>query len=82
MDTGPGTIWETQATLSLAAGTWVQKVVSSPRRDVRQDPMHYLQKEVRGAKRHVARSYFRVNTRGILKRAPDDQAPPENTPED
>lgn len=67
LDAGPGTIWETLASLWVLPGTWLQKVVTTPLREKQSDPLSFLRKEVRGVGRKVERSYFRVNTRGGLR---------------
>jgi hypothetical protein len=77
LDPGPGTIWETAATVPVAPGAWLQKVVTTPLREQRRDPMSYLSNEVRGARRHVERAYFRVNTRGALRAFILDDVPAE-----
>ncbi len=76
LDAGPGTIWESAASLKLPVGTWVQQVQSTPRRGARQDPLRYLQQEARGMKRRVTRVFFRVGSRGDLRRPARGSAPP------
>lgn len=76
LDPGAGTIWQTIATLQLPVSCWVQNVQSSPQRNDRRDPLRYLQQEIRGARRRVTRTYYRVNRHGELKRAERGDGPP------
>ncbi len=79
LDVGPGVIWETAAELSLETGSWVMRTRRQPRGQAFDDPMRYLENEVRRAREHVARQYFIVGPRGQLTRPPKGAEPPPHT---
>ena len=79
LDTGPGTIWETSAEMSLEPGSWLMQIRRRPRGRGFADPMRYLEGEVRRAREHVAHQYFVVGPRGQLARPPKGAEPPPHT---
>ena len=63
---GSGMVWQSQASLQLPRGNWVQRVRQRPRPVHHQDPLTYLNKETLSHGQHTARDYFRVGRRGAL----------------
>ena len=66
LESGPGTVWECRIRLALARGTLLMRVESRPTRAARKDPLEYLARETRRARREVKRTYFRVGRCGEL----------------
>lgn len=81
LDAAPGTVWQTAAELRVAPGTWLQRVESSPMPREHSDPMSYLRREVRGTRRTVSRTFYRVTRTGELRRPPKETTPPEDSTE-
>jgi hypothetical protein len=63
---GPGTIWQTLFELDVPEGTFLLRTDTAPLPRRHADPMEYLRREVRGARRRVSRRHYRVNARGEL----------------
>jgi hypothetical protein len=77
MDCGPGVLWETVAEVSLPIGTWLTRIDRSPNDSLRpEDPLVYLQRQVRTRRYQTRRTYFQVNARGKLVRMSHKDAPP------
>jgi hypothetical protein len=71
LDAGPGTVWECRLELEVPLGTLLMRVESHPAPLERTDPMGYLERETRRARRRVVRTFFKVGRRGALLRQPD-----------
>ena len=63
---GPGTVWQCRLELELPLGTVLMRVESRPVPLARKDPLDYLERETRRARRKVTRTYFKVGSRGAL----------------
>lgn len=68
LEAGPGTVWESRATLDVPAGTELMRVESRPMPDERRSPLEFLQRERRQIPRRVLRARYRVGPKGDLKR--------------
>ena len=66
LDAGPGTVWQCRLDLELPRGTLLMRVESRPVPAARKDPLEYLERETRRARRTVIRTYFKVGRRGEL----------------
>jgi len=73
LEAGPGTVWECRLELELPRGTLLMRVESHPAPSERADPMRYLERETRLARRRVTRTYFKVGRRGELLREPQSE---------
>src|SRR5690606_12406550 len=67
VDARPGTVWESVATVTLARGAWVKRIIRRPGVPVRRDPMAYLQRQQLHASQATQISYYRVGHRGVLR---------------
>lgn len=72
---GPGTIWERALHWEAEVGSWFSRVDSQPRPARHDDPMRYLEREVRGRQERVARRYFVLTEEGKLAQKPWEDAP-------
>lgn len=76
LDRGPGVLWETQATLRLKTGTWLQRIERFPSRaGAPTDPMAYLRRQVRTRRYDARYSYYVVSTGGRLRLMKRKDAP-------
>lgn len=76
VDCGPGLLWETLAELTVPVGTWLTRIDRSPDNSLRpEDPLVYLQRQVRTRRYRVRRTAFRVTATGKLVRMPMSDAP-------
>lgn len=76
LDCGPGQLWQTQAEIMVAAGSWLLRVDRAPdRRNQPADPLEYLRRQVRLRRYATRQTFFTVAANGTLKRAPREQAP-------
>jgi hypothetical protein len=66
LDAGPGTVWQCRLDLELPLGTLLMRVESHPAPAGRKEPLDYLEREIRRARRRVIRTYFKVGRRGKL----------------
>jgi hypothetical protein len=78
MEAGPSVVWETVATLSVPAGTWLLELNSVPRQTTKRDPLHYLQHDAMRAQTRWTRRYYIVDPRGKLIKAGASQTPPQD----
>ncbi len=74
--TGPGTVWESQASLTLAPGSWLRRVITRPALIQRRTPLEYLEREQLHTRRQTLVTYFRVGGGGSL--VPSASPPPQD----
>jgi len=79
IDPTPGVVWQTVAVVTVHVGTWLLCIRSRPISGAYRDPMRYLDQEVRRARAHVRRDYFRAGPHGKLVRPTPDQEPPPDS---
>ncbi len=79
LESGPGTVWESQLRVPLAPGTEVMKVTVSPRPEPPRSALDYLLAPTLHPKKATSRRYFVVTSRGLLEPLPD--APSAKGPE-
>ncbi len=70
LDRASGTVWAQRLTFRTSPGTRIMRVEVRPRSEERMSPLHYLTREVRGARQKTHRAYFRVSKNGILVAEP------------
>jgi hypothetical protein len=75
VSSGPGTVWQSLFEVRVPAGTWLLRIDTAPLPRRHDDPMSYLEREVRGARQKVTRRYYRVRRSGELVPAAREQAP-------
>jgi hypothetical protein len=76
LDCGPGVLWETVAEVLLPVGTWLTRIDRIPDHTLEpEDPLVYLQRQVRTRRYRSRRTTFRANTGGKLVRVSRKNAP-------
>ena len=66
-DAGPGTVWERAIRCTLPVGAELLRVEVRPGKEVRRDPLDYLQKGRAGASATTVRRLYRVTRRGTVR---------------
>lgn len=72
---GPGTIWQALFECELPAGTWLLRIDTTPLPERHADPLAYLEREVRTARKRFRRRFYRLAPNGELLSAEASRAP-------